>query len=275
LVGKIPEDIRFKRGLLHAKHIVQLGPAFPLYVFFLDRQTNANGLVWYGRPITYDWISDELGGFAERTLRRWNGRLQRRRYIAVQLVMYGGMRVQILRPKKYAVQARMAFQQPVENPVENLLVSPFLRRPHLADGSTKSGRTKDTVKERETRKSGADAASGAAACGNLRELQGELARLEASLAAFAATPGLPDTRVDPDAVRRQIRDTQIKIDYEIENLRRGNATPRLATEPAAAPANPVARFEDVIRNDEDVEGDRQGRLEFLQALRDIAAKRAM
>lgn len=73
---KIPDDIRFKRGLLSAKHITRMGSSVWLYLFFLDRQTDANGLVWYGRPITYEWISTELGGFSKRRLRRWNERLQ-------------------------------------------------------------------------------------------------------------------------------------------------------------------------------------------------------
>lgn len=158
---KIPDDIRFKRGLLSAKHLVRAGSAFPLLVFFLDRQTHPNGLVWYGRPITYDWIAEQLAEddfeVPERTLRRWNERLKRARYIGIQLVMYGGMRIQVLRPKKFAVQTSMAFPRPVENllesPVENLCLSPSLRRPQMAALDGQKWPHKDTGKELEKRKS--------------------------------------------------------------------------------------------------------------------------
>lgn len=154
---KIPDDIRFKRGLLSAKHITRMGSSVWLYLFFLDRQTHPNGLVWYGRPITYEWISGELGGFSKRRLRRWNERLQLTRCVAVQPVMYGGMRVQILRPKKFAVQLPLSLPRPVENPseysVENLCISPSLRRPKTVSSLTENGHTKDTGKELEKRKS--------------------------------------------------------------------------------------------------------------------------
>jgi hypothetical protein len=156
LATKIPDDIRFKRGLLSAKHIRELGSAVWLLHFFIDRQTDRNGLVHYGRPITYEWISDQLAeddySVAERTLRRWNAQLQKKRYVAVQLVMYGGMRVQVLRPKKFGVQLAMPFP-PVENhsdkPVENLCGSLSLRRPR----SDQKWPHKDTGIELEKRKS--------------------------------------------------------------------------------------------------------------------------
>ena len=153
---KIPDDIRFKRGLLSAKHITRMGSSVWLYLFFLDRQTDANGLVWYGRPITYEWISTELGGFPERRLRDWNKRLQLTRCVAVQPVMYGGMRVQILRPKKFSVQLPM-FSRLVENllesPVENLCVSSSLRRRKSVSSLTENRHAKDTGTELEKRKS--------------------------------------------------------------------------------------------------------------------------
>jgi hypothetical protein len=285
LAKKIPDDIRFKRGLLSKKHILRMGSALPLYLFFVDRQTDPSGLVWYGRPITYEWISMELGGFPERRLRRWNERLQLTRYIAIQLVMYGGMRVQVLRPKKFAVQTSMPFPElreviPVEKPVEKLLkscaVSPFLRRPKTVSCATENGHTKDTGKEREKRKSsGGFAAWDAAACAKLCELQSELANLEAYLQELPSVPlGMPDSRVDPNLVRQQIRETQIQIDDEIEKLRGGKTKPSLPTLPAASPANPVARFEDVLRNDRRAE-DRQGRLEFLDLLKKLAQLKAV
>jgi hypothetical protein len=157
LAKKIPDDIRFKRGLLSAEHLLRIGSALPLFLFFVDRQTDPSGMVWYGRPITYEWISEELGGFPERRLRDWNQRLQREDYVAIQLVMYGGMRVQVLRPKKFAVQLAMPFPQVVENlegkPVENLCVSPFLRRRKTVSSLTKNRRTKDTGTGPEKRRS--------------------------------------------------------------------------------------------------------------------------
>jgi hypothetical protein len=124
-------------------------------MFFLDRQTESNGLVWYGRPITYGWIAEQLDGFSERRLRDWNQRLQRERYIAVQLVMYGGMRIQILRPKKFAAQLPMfpRVENPVDNPVENLRVSLSLRRRKTVSSFTENRRTKDTGSGLEKRKS--------------------------------------------------------------------------------------------------------------------------
>jgi hypothetical protein len=85
---------------------------------------------------------------------------------------------------------------------------------------------------------------------------------------------MPDSRVDPNLVRQQIRETQIQIDDEIEKLRGGKTKPSLPTLPAASPANPVARFEDVLRNDRRAE-DRQGRLEFLDLLKKLAQLKAV
>jgi hypothetical protein len=151
---KVPDDVRFKRGLLQWKHIERLGGSpFWLYLFYIDRQTHPNGLVWYGRPISYRWICREMGGAPERTLKRWHAHLRDEDYIAVKQKRHQGMVVRVLRPKKYSLQMSLFGPQlvPVEKPVEKLSIVQIHAGPLLAPHKYKKWPYKDTGKERTKR----------------------------------------------------------------------------------------------------------------------------
>jgi len=116
-------------GLIDGKHWEAMGMARGLFDYLVSRQTDPEGRVNYGRPITYAKIAREVPNCpSERTLRRYLRKLRRYPYIEVQPVrirgINKGMIVRILHPKKWANQLGMftgtAVEKPVNNPVEKM-----------------------------------------------------------------------------------------------------------------------------------------------------------
>src|SRR5579871_3124623 len=80
-----------------------IGKAHALHDFLIDHQTDASGLVWYGRVISYAWIRSKwLTAPSERTLERHMARLKAAGLVRVQaLPMQFGMRVTVLQSAKW------------------------------------------------------------------------------------------------------------------------------------------------------------------------------
>jgi hypothetical protein len=94
--------IALDRLLLNGVHIRRLGMSIYLLAFFVDKQTDPDGDVFYGKPITYRWIREELPNSPpERTLRMWLTILRSQGYIEVSTKLGGGMRVRVVASKKW------------------------------------------------------------------------------------------------------------------------------------------------------------------------------
>jgi len=88
-----------------------IGKAHALHDFLVDHQTDADGRVWYGKPISYAWIRSKwLTAPPERTLERHMARLKKCGLVrVVRLPHHLGMRVTVLRSAKWPhSQAQMA-----------------------------------------------------------------------------------------------------------------------------------------------------------------------
>jgi hypothetical protein len=111
-----------------------ISPAQHLLRMLEEKQTDAAGRIWYGRPITYSKIANWFGSEkpSERTLQRWMAELRADGKVIVRRNrMNQGMRVTIAAPRKhFRVVAESARRQmtlfsepvkiPVQKPVEKL-----------------------------------------------------------------------------------------------------------------------------------------------------------
>lgn len=117
---------------IESRALVESG-AVPLLMFLTDHQTDASGLVYYGREFGYAWIrSNWLAAPSERTLQRHMAILKKLGEVEVRREFHGGIRVRLLKSAKFAkaipppaVQlpmfgAKVTPIRPVEKPVENL-----------------------------------------------------------------------------------------------------------------------------------------------------------
>lgn len=78
-------------GVLEPKHLKRLGPAFPLFVWFIDRTTQEQdgiGIVLGGKPVTAEEVAESMG-VDERTTRRQMDRLEHHGYIERTLTPRG------------------------------------------------------------------------------------------------------------------------------------------------------------------------------------------
>jgi hypothetical protein len=89
-------------GLVDEQHYRRMGDAIWLFLWLVLRQTQTNsegeGVVYYGNPITYEAVERDTG-FPERTLRRWLGTLRQEKYIRTA-ASSRGLSVWILNAKK-------------------------------------------------------------------------------------------------------------------------------------------------------------------------------
>lgn len=135
-------------GEIDGEHIRRKGKAVRLFDYFVKRQTAPDGTVNYGRPLSYDRISQEIPNCPpRRTLQRWVARLRNEQYISAGVVRYGrtvqGIVVKILRPKKWAVQLSLFPAAPNVVPIkrsEDLTGGARSSRPSIA-GSTPAPRS--------------------------------------------------------------------------------------------------------------------------------------
>lgn len=89
-------------ALVNGIHIRRMGMAIWLLKFLLMKQTAPDGSVYYGKPITYRWIFQQIPNCVpERTLRLWMASLRVNGYVHVETVPYGGMKVKILNSRKW------------------------------------------------------------------------------------------------------------------------------------------------------------------------------
>jgi hypothetical protein len=115
------------RGIIDGKHWAAMGMARGLFDFLVERQTDPEGRVNYGHPITYGWMRKEIPNCPpRRTLERRMAILRQHHYVEVLIAEnFQGMIVRICRPKKWARQSRLFSSEktvgnPVQNPVEKL-----------------------------------------------------------------------------------------------------------------------------------------------------------
>jgi hypothetical protein len=88
-----------------------MGKAVFLHDFLVDHQTDANGLVFYGKPISYGWIQRRFPGSKQRTLRRWLSQLREGGYVAVARREHG-FSIRILNQKKWPTAQLPLFPAP-------------------------------------------------------------------------------------------------------------------------------------------------------------------
>lgn len=80
-----------------------------LFDFLIDLQTAPDGTIYYGKPLTYEWMRQRIPNPpAKRTLERWLAILRKAGYVSVNLARCGrsviGIVLRILKPKKWATQ---------------------------------------------------------------------------------------------------------------------------------------------------------------------------
>lgn len=97
---------------------MQLGAAIDLYMFLVDKQTSADGLVFYGKPIGYQWIAHHWPGEwgkrpAIRSLKRQMETLRKRRLAKTRREWHGGIVVRVLESVKFGEIATPAVQLPL------------------------------------------------------------------------------------------------------------------------------------------------------------------
>jgi hypothetical protein len=109
--------ILISNGRVDQKHVEGMGKAVFLHDFLVHHQTDPNGLVFYGKPISYGWIQRRFPGSKQRTLRRWLAHLREGGYIAVSRRDHG-FSVRILNQKKFAPK-----QLPLFPPAEPLCIT--------------------------------------------------------------------------------------------------------------------------------------------------------
>jgi hypothetical protein len=71
-------------------------------------QTDEDGRVFYGKPITYGWIQRKFPGSKLRNLERWTARLRAAGYIATKRYQHG-FTVRVLNQKKWPVHQMSLF----------------------------------------------------------------------------------------------------------------------------------------------------------------------
>ena len=146
-------------GILDGKHMSAMGESIWLFMFLIQKQTSPDGRIFYGRPVTYSWIREQLGDPRLKTtpcarkIQRWMQTLRLGSYVDVQYVWrrgaIEGMVLKILRPKKWANQSEFSF---VNKPVEKLFDSPTPLSTDLSRGSRQKWPSKDLSLKERTRK---------------------------------------------------------------------------------------------------------------------------
>ena len=107
--------------------------AILLYEFLVDQQTSADGLVYYGKPVSYAWIRSRYLRGSLSSLQRHMRELKAAGFVEATREFHGGIRIRLPRSVKWAKPAPPAAHQlslfapkptpirggrPVDNPVE-------------------------------------------------------------------------------------------------------------------------------------------------------------
>jgi hypothetical protein len=106
-------------GRVDGKHVKRLGKSVFLFDFLIDHQTDPDGRVNYGKPITYAWIEDRFPSAPpRRTLERWMATLRVGQYVKVRRLPFDhGMIISILAPKKWPTSRQLKLF-PAEKPLQ-------------------------------------------------------------------------------------------------------------------------------------------------------------
>lgn len=157
-LGQSPDIVS---GVHHRK----IGPARLLFDFYTAKQTDADGRVYYGRTMTYDWIRSQIPECpTKRTLRRYNRRLRRGGYIRTRTVVQNreniGLTVTIMNQTKFRTalkritgEQQRLFNQPLRLPpvqklVENKKIWPQGVETNPSSGGVKSGPEKAVLRKK-------------------------------------------------------------------------------------------------------------------------------
>ena len=90
---------RVSSGLIDPKHKKAMGPALWVFEWCIDRQTDEEGNVMYGRSLKISRISDAVG-IALQTGRRYVSRLVKSGYLSVNRTGRG-VTIRVLNQKKW------------------------------------------------------------------------------------------------------------------------------------------------------------------------------
>ena len=88
-------------GRADQKHVDRMRMASYLHECLIARQTDEEGRVNYGRPITYPWLQQKFPGSKIRSLQRWMAILREGGYVAIQRCGHRGFIIRILNQKKF------------------------------------------------------------------------------------------------------------------------------------------------------------------------------
>jgi hypothetical protein len=110
-MGEKPQYVSVAPGIADQKHVEALGKAETLFLFLVHYQRDSDGVVNYGKPITYDWIRERFPGAKLRTLQRWMDRLREGGYIETANMGHGFL-VRITHQKKFPVRQLSLYPQP-------------------------------------------------------------------------------------------------------------------------------------------------------------------
>ena len=164
-------------GRVDGKHVAAMGKAVFLFDFLIHHQTDAEGRVYYGKPISYPWIEERFSNPPpRRTLRRWMTTLRLEGYIKIRRPHFGDARmiVSIAAPKKWPAPRQselfpvsIASGKAFENPSEILSNSQPNQRPEVAAPNGQKWPLNSYMKKQreETRKTAAPAAASPGDCG--------------------------------------------------------------------------------------------------------------
>jgi hypothetical protein len=168
-------------GRVDGKHVDAMGKAVFLFDFLIHHQTDAEGRVYYGKPISYPWIEERFENPPpRRTLRRWMTTLRLEGYIQIRRPHFGDARmiVSICAPKKWPAPRQfslfpsrdavsIASGKAFGNPSEMLSNSQPNQRPDMAaPNGQKWPPILNSKKQREeTNKTAAPAAASPGDCG--------------------------------------------------------------------------------------------------------------
>jgi hypothetical protein len=142
----------------------KIGPASFLHDFLVDRQTDAEGMVNYGKTISYAWIQSRWPDAPPlRTLQRHMARLKAAGLVWIEKAGWDeGMRVRVLGSAKWAQQADQMplfpLPQPLSisrgKPVENLSNSGSQAPPKVAAQCRQKWRRNEVKNLREEKYKG-------------------------------------------------------------------------------------------------------------------------
>lgn len=146
-------SIGAKNGLLEQKHLVALGNALWLYLWFLDKQPKNTDKVLGGQPITYQMFAKSFPDVPRRTYVRWLGDIKAGGYIELLRTPKGSV-ITINKPKKWFDSDAPKTTQRSKSDAPNMATdAPNMAQPRAKYGSSNIKETKLqlTIRNNKTR----------------------------------------------------------------------------------------------------------------------------